>query len=366
MSFPPPNPHARIKSLGSCIPLAGEATSGSRHGSGSIQGTPSGGRSKIPTNTASSLTAEEHGRHFLVNSHQYLFPWDLVEARRMDLFHKAVSLLRGQGTPSNGLHSAPLRPDQHLRILDLGTGTGLWVVEMADHYAGRSEVWGVDLAPFQPHLIPSNAKFQRLDIETQWQLGTASWDLIHIRCLNGAVRSWPSLYATVCSHLIPGVGHIEHLEIDWIPLKGAGPHLVEWSRTLLDCMDRAGRPLRVNSDTTTKALKDAGFGSVQVSRFHVPLSAKRDVKDAPRPTTPRALITQLTGTEIGHVAENEALRDNKDGAKVWFPSVFAQWLEGLTLKPMLLAGYSLEAVYHLLASVRQELEDPSIQAECTM
>ncbi|CAK7275095.1 hypothetical protein SEPCBS57363_006504 [Sporothrix epigloea] len=284
----------------------------------------------------------------------------------MDLFHKAVTSIRTQGIPSSGLHSAPLRSDQHLRILDLGTGTGLWVVEMADHYAGRCEVWGVDLAPFQPQLIPSNAKFQRLDIETDWQLGTGSWDLIHIRCLNGAVRSWPNLYTTVHKHLIPGIGHIEHLEIDWKPLDGAGPHLVKWSQTLLDCMDRCGRSLRVSSDLTTKSLEEAGFVNVQVSQYIVPLSGKRDDRFSPSSFASGALLPRIVCTEYGDEEGNSGSGDNKAGAEAWFPDVFEQWLEGLTLMPLLRAGYSLEAIYHQLACVRQELEDPSIQARCTM
>ncbi|CAK7234495.1 hypothetical protein SBRCBS47491_008967 [Sporothrix bragantina] len=305
--------------------------------------------------------AEEHGRHFLVNSPQYLFPWDSVEAHRMDLFHKAVTLICSH----------------------LGTGTGLWVVEMADRYAGRSEVWGVDLAPFQPHLIPSNAKFQNLDIETHWQLGTGSWDLIHIRCLKGVVRNWPGLYATVLSHLIPGVGHIQQLEMDWAPLDNAGPHLTNWSRILHACMDSTGRPLRVDGDKTARTLREAGFVDVRISRYYLPLSRKRSKRLSPRQTAsyPPALST-TSGTSLPSISgmsspsgshnyydeedSNHGIDNIAAGREVWFPRAFEQWLEGLTLMPMLRAGYSLDAVYRLLADVRQELEDPASNAQCIM
>ncbi|CAK7209590.1 hypothetical protein SEUCBS140593_000544 [Sporothrix eucalyptigena] len=257
---------------------------------------------------------------------------------------------------------------------------------MADRYAGRSEVWGVDLAPFQPHLIPSNAKFQSLDIESHWHLGSDSWDLIHIRCLNGVVRNWPSLYNTVYDHLIPGVGHIEQIEMDWTPLDGAGPHLTNWSRTLLACMDRAGRSLRIDAAETYSALQEAGFDDIRTTCYYFPFARKggqrtsnRDMQ-SPRqtssPTASTAGTTSFSSMPSPSAFSNRSIDDGGDGndsddsksvgTDVWFPRAFEQWLEGLTLMPMLRAGYSLEAVYRLLEDVRQELEDPTLNAKCTM
>ncbi|ERS99692.1 hypothetical protein HMPREF1624_03055 [Sporothrix schenckii ATCC 58251] len=422
MSLPPRNPHTRINSLGSFIPFAHEDSHGSssRHGSGSSQRSPPAGRRSSPS--AASLTTQEHGRHFLANSPQYLFPWDSVEAHSMDLFHKAATLARGGGRAR--IHSAPLRPNEHLRILDLGTGTGLWVVEMADLYAGRSEVWGVDLAPFQPHLIPSNAKFQSLDIESHWLLGTASWDLIHIRCLNGVVRNWPSLYATVHSHLIPGVGYIEHVEIDWTPqpalpggvgsssIGGGGggssgsgntpssPCLAAWASILLNCMDRTGRPLRVDPAETRLALHEAGFVDVRQDTYQLPFdrresagaSASRASPTSASPTRTRTSLPSLSslsspsshslsvfplsddddeGAEDGN--DNDGSHDSSSpsgrhggGVEKWFPRAFDLWLEGLTLMPLLRAGYDLDTIYRLMADVRREVADPSCTASCTM
>ena len=240
--------------------------------------------------------------------------------------------------------------------------------------------------------IPSNAKFQCLDIETHWQLGTASWDLIHIRCLNGVVRNWPSLYATVHSHLLPGVGHIEHIELDWTPLDGAGPYLTSWSRIVLACMDTAGRSLRVDSEETVRALREAGFVDVRTSRYHLAFSRRRGKKEFTRQGQDASFSSALStasgmslpstsgmsspaGSTKYFDEEDSSYNDNGNdsgndnataGAEVWFPRAFEQWLEGLTLMPMLRAGYSLEAIYKLLADVRQELDDPTVQAKCTL
>ena len=56
---------------------------------------------------------------------------------RLDLHHEILlQLMDGE------LHFAPLRVPH--RILDIGTGTGIWAIDMADKYPS-AEVLGVDL-----------------------------------------------------------------------------------------------------------------------------------------------------------------------------------------------------------------------------
>jgi ubiquinone/menaquinone biosynthesis C-methylase UbiE len=48
---------------------------------------------------------------------------------RMDIYHKFFSVAR-----RDALHSTPFIPnyDRGPRILDLGTGTGIWAIDMAE------------------------------------------------------------------------------------------------------------------------------------------------------------------------------------------------------------------------------------------
>lgn len=64
-------------------------------------------------------------------------PTDEIEQDRMDMHHETMLLLMNRE-----LHMAPLQNPQ--RILDIGTGTGIWAIDMADLYIS-AEVIGTDL-----------------------------------------------------------------------------------------------------------------------------------------------------------------------------------------------------------------------------
>lgn len=55
------------------------------------------------------------------------------------------------------LHLAPLENPQ--RILDVGTGTGVWAIDIADTFPA-AEVIGVDIAPIQPNYVVRNVRFE--------------------------------------------------------------------------------------------------------------------------------------------------------------------------------------------------------------
>lgn len=44
--------------------------------------------------------------------------------------------------------------------------------------------------------IPANVHFMQKDIEDRWQdLDPGTWDLIHMRTLNGSISNWTRVYS---------------------------------------------------------------------------------------------------------------------------------------------------------------------------
>ncbi|KAH7406499.1 S-adenosyl-L-methionine-dependent methyltransferase [Phaeosphaeria sp. MPI-PUGE-AT-0046c] len=96
------------------------------------------------------------------------------------------------------------------RILDVGTGTGLWAVDIADHFPA-AEITATDLSPILYTSAPPNLTFEIDDACSEWTYPANHFDFIHIRGLTGCIRSWPYTYSQVYEHLAPG-GWVEHLE----------------------------------------------------------------------------------------------------------------------------------------------------------
>jgi len=66
--------------------------------------------------------------------------------------HRATFLAAG-----GELLYAPVKDPR--TIIDLGTGTGVWAIDIADKYPD-AQVIGVDLSPIQPSFVPINLKFE--------------------------------------------------------------------------------------------------------------------------------------------------------------------------------------------------------------
>ncbi|KAH7471773.1 hypothetical protein FOMA001_g13796 [Fusarium oxysporum f. sp. matthiolae] len=127
-------------------------------------------------------------------------PNDDEEQDRMDLAHHIYGLLLG-----GELHLAPIG-DNPQRVLDLGTGTGIWAMDFADQYPS-AEVIGTDLSPIQPKWTPPNCTFEVDDFEQDW-VYRKRFDYIHARELGGCIADDGKLFSRAFEHLAPG-GYLE-------------------------------------------------------------------------------------------------------------------------------------------------------------
>ncbi|EEY21263.1 regulator of secondary metabolism LaeA [Verticillium alfalfae VaMs.102] len=133
---------------------------------------------------------------------RYLFPIDEEEKDRFDVFHRVVSLARQNKHFDNEV------PDR-ARVLDLGTGTGIWAIDVSDALWKGPEnhglVHGLDLAYIQPADVPSTVSFMQADVEEPWPLRENDYDLIHIQLLMGGIRDWTDLYRKIFRHSSGGL-----------------------------------------------------------------------------------------------------------------------------------------------------------------
>ncbi|KAF2183830.1 TAM domain methyltransferase [Zopfia rhizophila CBS 207.26] len=151
----------------------------------------------------------EHGRRYhSYREGAYNFPNDDSEQDRLDLNHHVCLMLL-----DNALHLTALPDNKPLRILDVGTGTGIWAMDMADKYP-NAEVVGNDLSPIQPKWVHPNIHFEIDDCESPWP-PRAPFDFIHMRYLLGSIRDWPELLRQAYDQTTPG---------GWIELQDFNTH----------------------------------------------------------------------------------------------------------------------------------------------
>ncbi|KAF2458341.1 S-adenosyl-L-methionine-dependent methyltransferase [Lineolata rhizophorae] len=249
----------------------------------------------------------------------------LYEGERLELIHHLVTLrLNG------ALHLAPISPQPH-RILDLGTGTGNWAVDVAVKYPSAT-VHGIDVSPTQVESYPPNVRFEIDDVEEPWTY-TYSFNLIHGRYLAGAIKDWPRLLAQAYRQTTYG-GWAEFHEFD-MEFLAENPEtrgkiretgiIDEWSRQIADGIRDYGYEPEPGPKLR-EWLAEAGFVDVTQDVFTMP---------------------------VGDWGRQEDLRE------VGGLTLMAL-LDGITamsLRVFTAKGWNLESMHVYLAHVRKSLQD---------
>ncbi|KAI5864426.1 S-adenosyl-L-methionine-dependent methyltransferase [Durotheca rogersii] len=219
---------------------------------------------------------ENSRRYHKYNEGRYHFPNDDAEQEREDLQH-AMAMLLCDGK----LHYAPLKNPRS--ILDVGTGTGIWAIEMGDMYP-NAEVLGVDLSPIQPLWVPENVQFLVDNVEEEWLQPPNSLDYIHARQMAPTIRDWPGVIAEAYKALKPG-GWLELQDLKCVTMCDDGTMAEDdicalYARTLTAALGQLG--IR-SHDVSRYAefLRDAGFVNVEEKMLKVPIGTwPRDPQQA--------------------------------------------------------------------------------------
>lgn len=207
----------------------------------------------------------ENGRRYhAFREGTYVFPNDESELDRLDLHHETLT------RACNGkLHLAPLTNPG--RILDIGTGTGIWCIEMGDAYPD-AEVVGNDFSPVQPNMVPRNVKFEVDDVEAPWT-HPIKFDYIHSRFMAGAIADWPKLVQTCYDNLNPG-GIAEFQDGDFLVYSEDGSFngtwWEKWNIDIVKSCEIGGRTLRPGLQLEDW-VRAAGFENVHAEKIRLPM-----------------------------------------------------------------------------------------------
>ncbi|KAE8150574.1 S-adenosyl-L-methionine-dependent methyltransferase [Aspergillus avenaceus] len=251
-------------------------------------------------------------------------PNDEEEQDRLAFMHHLFKLMLG-----GELFRAPIgQGQQPERILDVGTGTGVWALEMAEDFP-NSEIVGTDLSPIQPNWAPPNCTFMIDDAESDWAFSKdEAFDYIHARVMGGGIGDWQRFLEQTYEHVKPG-GWVEMQEYEaWIH-SDDGTHeqatvIMEWQQKIDEASRKFGKKMNVAAQLKGW-MEQVGFINVQDDTYKAPVGSW--------PKSPRL-------KEIGRVSK----------VTVW------EAIEPYTLALFTrVLGYSAEEARDYVEKVREEL-----------
>ncbi|CAG9989984.1 unnamed protein product [Clonostachys byssicola] len=159
------------------------------------------------------------------------------------------------------------------KVIDVGTGTGTWAIDLADKYPNSSIV-GTDLSPIQPSALPPNCHMFVDDCEEEDWGFEDDFDLVHFRNMAWTLYNLDEMLNKAYTNLNPG-GWVEFQEFlpqifcDDDTMKADDP-LQAFTQISADGMRKLGYR-SFGSQDLVESLNNSGFTDVQCVTKKVPI-----------------------------------------------------------------------------------------------
>lgn len=197
----------------------------------------------------------------------YALPRDMEEINRLDFQHYMLRFAL------RGLYAAPLQ--QPASILDVGTGTGRWAMDIAQLFP-RANVCGVDVNPPPADeqaltgvdVRPANYTFVPGNVLEGLPFNDGQFDFAHMRLLFTAIPGdrWPLAIRELARVTRPG-GWVESVETTG--LHNGGPHVDQMMSWIAQMSARRHVDL-MNGSRVAEFAEMAGLRNVAASVVNVP------------------------------------------------------------------------------------------------
>ncbi|KAI0673225.1 S-adenosyl-L-methionine-dependent methyltransferase [Trametes maxima] len=220
---------------------------------------------------------ERGGRLFHSHgSSPYPLPVDAEEQQRQNGLNELLRKLIGDFSVGPARELLALTPGEQRRVVDLGTGTGQWVLDVAREFP-HVRFYGVDIVPIATRYPPPNVIFEMHDIMEPFRYASGTIDMVHARSITMAIRDYRALLQEVGRMLRRG-GLFVSCEWGRYPIMADGSDITVRAPRMCAFFDALHETLGVRrgiepiASRIPRMLEDSRqFTDIQAKRFYAPV-----------------------------------------------------------------------------------------------